>query len=46
VTATRTARLPGRRLTAPRLTALLLAGLIGHALEPAHQALWLSEDGR
>jgi hypothetical protein len=28
VTASRTARLPGRRLTAPRLTALLLAGLI------------------
>jgi hypothetical protein len=45
VTATRTARLPGRRLTAPRLTALLL-GVIGHALEPAHQALWLTEDER
>jgi hypothetical protein len=28
VTASRTARLPGRRLTAPRLTVLLLAGLI------------------
>ncbi len=28
MTASRTARLPGRRLTAPRLTALLLAGLI------------------
>ena len=28
VTASRTARLPGHRLTAPRLTALLLAGLI------------------
>ena len=28
MTAARTARLPGRRLTAPRLTALLLAGLI------------------
>jgi MFS family permease len=46
VTASRTARLPGRRLTAPRLTALIMAQLFFFPFIALPLIIWLFPDGR